>query len=492
KVKSETVANCQRLSMEFQQYVVHTRSLRKVFLSIKGIYYQVEIKGQVITWLVPYQFSQRVPDDVDFRVMLTFLEFYQTLIGFVNFKLYTDSNLSYPPKLDILKDEGSGGLNVLVIEPKNVHLSLNSLNVEYEKKSRSMTSEEKVQKLKSEERLKTLSQKLDAMEDKESTDHLEDTETDVNENLMDEFIEQTSEQSTSQGQTLIYQDIYSASTVLLEFQQLFSKCIFYLSREVPKYSLEFVIRAFGGQVGWDDTVGMGSPFKEHDERITHYITDRQMTREPISTRIYVQPQWVYDCINARKLLRTKPYQPDKALPAHLSPFVEYKEGDYLPGNINDFEGTMEEMEVSDSQKDVKGDTKEDSDSDTDSEKEESETNSSDGVTNYAENNESEAEELIHQMELEAETIGIPFSKYQKNRERIEKQNKNIVKHEIAITGRKRSAKEIEEEETKELAKIMMPKKQKKLYNKMQYGKKKQEEKTLNLKRKKEILEKKKR
>lgn len=54
------VADCQRLIAEFQTYVANTRSLRKVFFSIKGIYYQAEIKGQTITWIVPYQFSQDV------------------------------------------------------------------------------------------------------------------------------------------------------------------------------------------------------------------------------------------------------------------------------------------------------------------------------------------------------------------------------------------------------------------------------------------------
>ncbi|KAF8914554.1 mRNA-binding ribosome synthesis protein nop7, partial [Dissophora ornata] len=58
KIKAETIESCQRIAAEFQHYVLHTRSLRKVFLSIKGIYYQAEIKGQTITWLVPYQFSQ--------------------------------------------------------------------------------------------------------------------------------------------------------------------------------------------------------------------------------------------------------------------------------------------------------------------------------------------------------------------------------------------------------------------------------------------------
>lgn len=34
--------------------------LQKVFISIKGIYYQAEVMGQLITWLVPYQFAHDV------------------------------------------------------------------------------------------------------------------------------------------------------------------------------------------------------------------------------------------------------------------------------------------------------------------------------------------------------------------------------------------------------------------------------------------------
>ena len=36
--------------------------------------------GQAVTWLVPHQLSQVLPGDVDYRVMLTFLEFYSTLV----------------------------------------------------------------------------------------------------------------------------------------------------------------------------------------------------------------------------------------------------------------------------------------------------------------------------------------------------------------------------------------------------------------------------
>jgi pescadillo protein len=49
-----------RLCLEFKQYVIASRSLRKVFLSIKGIYYQAEILGQTVTWITPYDFPQKV------------------------------------------------------------------------------------------------------------------------------------------------------------------------------------------------------------------------------------------------------------------------------------------------------------------------------------------------------------------------------------------------------------------------------------------------
>jgi hypothetical protein len=49
---------------------------------------QAEILGQPVTWLVPHQLAQVLPVDVDYRVMLTFLEFYETMLQFINFKLY--------------------------------------------------------------------------------------------------------------------------------------------------------------------------------------------------------------------------------------------------------------------------------------------------------------------------------------------------------------------------------------------------------------------
>ena len=53
---------------------------------------------------------QVLPADVDYRVMLTFLEFYQTLLQFVNFKLYHSLSVHYPPLLDSKLEEAAAGL----------------------------------------------------------------------------------------------------------------------------------------------------------------------------------------------------------------------------------------------------------------------------------------------------------------------------------------------------------------------------------------------
>jgi pescadillo protein len=49
--------------------------------------------GVPITWIQPYKFNQRLPFDVDYKVMGTFLEFYQGLVKFVNYKLFSDAGL---------------------------------------------------------------------------------------------------------------------------------------------------------------------------------------------------------------------------------------------------------------------------------------------------------------------------------------------------------------------------------------------------------------
>ncbi|KAI8093376.1 Pescadillo N-terminus-domain-containing protein [Halteromyces radiatus] len=282
RIKAKTVKSCQTLIAEFQNYVMNAKCIRKVFFSIKGIYYQADIKGQTVTWVVPYQFSTDVPTDVDFRVMTTFLDFYITLMGFVNYRLYNELNISYPPKLD---------------------------SNDYFKLDKNVTGGKK---------------RVDVGEDDDETTALDDFKSTSKSN--------NNNDDDDESATVTLQQIQDASNEVQSLQQLFKDHTFFLSRETPRYALEFMIRSCGGQVSWDASVGGEPPFPESDERITIQVCDRPKVNNRVLSRAYVQPQWIADSINARKLIKTSLYEPGELLPPHLSPFVEAKEGDYVPSS----------------------------------------------------------------------------------------------------------------------------------------------------------------
>jgi len=120
KIAPQRVANCRKLATEFEYYIAKSHSLRKVFVSIKGIYYQADIRGQTITWIVPFKFTQKIGTDVDYRVMLSFLEFHEVCVGFVNFKLYQSLGLNYPPKLSEAISQKGDELEAILDETKEI------------------------------------------------------------------------------------------------------------------------------------------------------------------------------------------------------------------------------------------------------------------------------------------------------------------------------------------------------------------------------------
>jgi pescadillo protein len=71
--------------------------------------------GQNITWIAPFQFNQRLPFDIDYKVMSTFLEFYLALVRFVNHKLYIDLGFKHPLEYN-LNDENKIYLDVALVQ----------------------------------------------------------------------------------------------------------------------------------------------------------------------------------------------------------------------------------------------------------------------------------------------------------------------------------------------------------------------------------------
>lgn len=96
--------------LEWQALICRMHALRKAFISVKGFYLQANIHGVNVTWLMPHATSQVLPKDVDMRVMLTFLEFYHSLLRFVLYKLYHDLGLRYPPVVRPEKEKISAEL----------------------------------------------------------------------------------------------------------------------------------------------------------------------------------------------------------------------------------------------------------------------------------------------------------------------------------------------------------------------------------------------
>ena len=130
RIYVEKVHLCRKLSLEFMHYVIASKALRKCFISIKGYYFQAEIKGQKVTWIMPHKLAYQTPDDVDFRIMSTFVEFYSILLGFVNYKSYIDLGLIYPPKLSISERKEATGDNDAAAADDDMSYDKDDLNDE--------------------------------------------------------------------------------------------------------------------------------------------------------------------------------------------------------------------------------------------------------------------------------------------------------------------------------------------------------------------------
>jgi pescadillo len=418
------IENAAKLCKEFTTFVAKEKCLSKVFLSVKGIYYQAVILGKKVTWLVPYDFPQIVPLQVDFKVFKTFLTLYDTLMTFVNFKLFHMMGQSYPPiQTDSLNTVDSYILSLPEPETKKQNLTNQQKEIQSE-------SEKRINSLNLEKIIKN--QKKQGKEISQEEEEEEDSE-DEKEDQSNEKVKETIDPFT-QGEKVE--------------KHLFKSFTFFISRECPKASIEFAIKSQGGHVSTEET----------DEKITHHVLDRPTIKNK-KVREYIQPQWIYDCINNQILLPVHKYEPGVKLPPHLSPFVEYDENQYVPEYQQEISILKKEKEIE----------------------------TEDGEENIQDTDEEEMEEM-YQRELDAERKGISAETL---KEELKQEKKEKLREGVMTMRKKLSKKEQQEEDEKKLKETMMSRKVKNMYQGKVKADKKKKDIAENLKRKRELIKEKK-
>ena len=256
KVPTERINRARELLTEFHYYVSHTHGLKNAFISVRGFHFETILEGQSVLWLVPHEFP--IPDDseVDFKVMLDFLELYEQILKFVNMKLFIDLGMKYPPEFD--KKKWDEGLYFdAIIDTRNIT---------------------------------------------EQTDMVEPTEK--NDEKTDKL-----KQALASASSNVANEVNEIED---EERGLFGNFLFTICSGTPRNSISFVIRSLGGGIIWDED--------SDDKRITHTITDRGEIETHYLNRKYVQSQWVVDCLNQKTVLDTGLYAPNVELPPHISPW----------------------------------------------------------------------------------------------------------------------------------------------------------------------------
>lgn len=262
----------------------------------------------------------------------------------------------------------------------------------------------------------------------------------------DEIIDE--EDATDPSEKMTFQE-------LQKFTNLFKGLKIYLGREVPRESLVFVIRCFGGEVSWDKTTFVGATFDEQDKTITHQIVDREKINNKFMNRYYVQPQWVYDSINAKTLLPVEKYFHDVKLPPHLSPFIKASEFDYVPPQIQYSNQKF-------------GDRKEDEQESVDEEEDQEDV---------SEIEDEPKRKVSKQEKVKKEIANVPSESPKMEVKEGKEERINLKRQQ-----------ELDEAETKRLRVMAMNKKTRRIYQKAQYGIRRKRREADKLRQKREKLD----
>eukprot|EP00571_Detonula_confervacea_P010228 CAMPEP_0172297112 /NCGR_PEP_ID=MMETSP1058-20130122/252_1 /TAXON_ID=83371 /ORGANISM="Detonula confervacea, Strain CCMP 353" /LENGTH=731 /DNA_ID=CAMNT_0013006221 /DNA_START=36 /DNA_END=2231 /DNA_ORIENTATION=- len=509
RIQAGITRKSQQLAASWGAYCATTGSVTKSFISVKGVYMEAEImisgQGIPVRWVSPHNFTQHIPQGVDFRVMLTFFEFYETLLGFVLYKLYGELGVRYPLATGATIDNKSAAGNIVSSATLHPTLggkatsvlaaNLSSLQTALKEASKgnsaadavkdalqNETGEEeqqldgasakegkkasKANKKKQKQLMQSIDEALKGVkQDDESEDESEDGDMDQDDEDQVPIAAPLREALEAIDDSAMSNDDSNVNIITdpeaQKRHQLFHNLTFFLSREIPRGYLELIILSYGGKVGWE---GQDSPIAIDDSAITHHITDRPKLLPSYAklpkSREYIQPQWILDCANFNFVLPIEKYGVGMELPPHLSPWVNDKEEGYVPKYQEEVE-RLRNGEILEA-------------SDDDMAKNEKESN--------GDKDESSSEEEVspaHVLKKGIEAQGEDDSEDDNSDE-----EEDDEEAERSALKKKRT----DDEEAAHLAKSLMSKKAARLYGRMQHGIAQKQAKVDNLHKKRREIE----
>ncbi len=170
--------------------------------------------------------------------MLTFLELYQTLLGLVFFKLYSDVNLIYPPPMDAEKDAAAAGVGAFSLQDARKQTDSN-MDIAGSSDATKRISGKDIRRL-----IKTI--ETDASTSDEDIDTAAVSEkAPTDSKADDDFIVHASKTHPDEAAELTTLHALS-SLPQSTAPKPFSSFTFFLSRETSRPLFEFIVRSFGG------------------------------------------------------------------------------------------------------------------------------------------------------------------------------------------------------------------------------------------------------